>query len=193
VLKEEKVYVLKNKKLRVEIIQLHHDVLVAGHRGRWKMMKLVTRNYWWPGVTRDVGRYVDGCDIYQKMKNRTEAVMEKLKLSKVLEKSWTHLTVDFITKLLLVAGKDTILVVCNRLSKITHFVATIEGTSAEELTRLFRDNVWKLHGLPKSVVSDKGSQFTVELTKKLNQMLGIETKLSMIFHPQTNGQAERMN
>ena len=86
-LKEEKVYVLKNKKLRVEIIQLHHDVLVAGHRGRWKMMKLVTRNYWWPGVTRDVGRYVDGCDIYQKMKNRTEAVMEKLKLSKVLEKS----------------------------------------------------------------------------------------------------------
>ena len=192
-LKEEKVYVLKNKKLRVEIIQLHHDVLVAGHRGRWKMMKLVTRNYWWPGVTRDVGRYVDGCDIYQKMKNRTEAVMEKLKLSKVLEKSWTHLTVDFITKLLLVAGKDTILVVCNRLSKITHFVATTEGTSAEELTRLFRDNVWKLHGLPKSVVSDKGSQFTVELTKKLNQMLGIETKLSMIFHPQTNGQAERMN
>jgi len=193
VLKEEKVYVLKNKKLRVEIIQLHHDVLVAGHRGRWKMMKLVTRNYWWPGVTRDVGRYVDGCDIYQKMKNRTEAVMEKLKLSKVLEKSWTHLTVDFITKLLLVAGKDTILVVCNRLSKITHFVATTEGTLAEELTRLFRDNVWKLHGLPKSVVSDKGSQFTVELTKKLNQMLGIETKLSMIFHPQTNGQAERMN
>jgi len=193
VLKEEKVYVLKNKKLRVEIIQLHHDVLVAGHKGRWKMMKLVTRNYWWPGVTRDVGRYVDGCDIYQKMKNRTEAVMEKLKLSKVLEKSWTHLTVDFITKLLLVAGKDTILVVCNRLSKITHFVATTEGTSAEELTRLFRDNVWKLHGLPKSVVSDKGSQFTVELTKKLNQMLGIETKLSMIFHPQTNGQAERMN
>jgi len=193
VLKEEKVYVLKNKKLRVEIIQLHHNVLVAGHRGRWKMMKLVTRNYWWPGVTRDVGRYVDGCDIYQKMKNRTEAVMEKLKLSKVLEKSWTHLTVDFITKLLLVAGKDTILVVCNRLSKITHFVATTEGTSAEELTRLFRDNVWKLHGLPKSVVSDKGSQFTVELTKKLNQMLGIETKLSMIFHPQTNGQAERMN
>ena len=72
-------------------------------------------------------------------------------------------------------------------------MATTEGTSAEELTRLFRDNVWKLHGLPKSVVSDKGSQFTVELTKKLNQMLGIETKLSMIFHPQTNGQAERMN
>jgi len=63
--------------------------------------------------------------------------------------------VDFIEKLPLVAGKDAILVVCNRLSKMTHFVTTIEGTSAEELARLFRDNVWKLHGLPESIVSDR--------------------------------------
>jgi len=80
------------------------------------------------------------------MKNRTEELVEKLKLSKVLEKPWTYLTVDFITKLPLVAKKDTILVVCNRLFKITHFVATTEETSAEGLaqlfmTQLFRDNV----------------------------------------------------
>jgi len=60
--------------------------------------------------------------------------VEKLKLSKILEKLWTHLTVDFITKLPLVAGKDVILVVCNRLSKITHFVTTMEGTLVEGLT-----------------------------------------------------------
>ena len=64
-----------------------------------------------------------------------------MKLNKVLEKLWTHLTVDFITKLLLVARKDAILVVCNRLSKMTHFVAITEGTIAEGLARLFRDNV----------------------------------------------------
>jgi len=75
------------------------------------------------------------------MKNRVEVPVGKLKLSKVLEKLWTHLMVDFITKLLLVAGKDTILVVCNRLSKMAHFVTTTEGTSAERLARLFRDNV----------------------------------------------------
>ena len=75
------------------------------------------------------------------MKNRTEEVAGKLKLSKMPEKLWTHLMVDFITKLPLVAGKDTILVVCNRLSKITHFVAMIEGTTAEGLVRLFRNNV----------------------------------------------------
>jgi len=64
--------------------------------------------------------------------------------------------VDFITKLLLVARKDVILVVCNKLSKMIHFVATTEGTSAEELVRLFRDNVWKLHGLLESIVLDRG-------------------------------------
>jgi len=64
VLKEEKVYVPKNKELRAEIIQLHHNILVARYGGRWKTMELVMRNCWWPGVTRDVGRYMDSCDMY---------------------------------------------------------------------------------------------------------------------------------
>jgi len=105
------------------------------------MVELVTRNYWWPGVTRDVGKYVEGCDLCQRMKNRTEEPAGKLKLSKVPQKTWSHLMVDFITKLPVVAGKDAILVVCDRLSKMTHFVATTEGTSAEGLARLFRDNM----------------------------------------------------
>ena len=127
------------------------------------------------------------------MKNRTEELVEKLKLSEVPEKPWMHLTVDFIIKLPVVAGKDAILVVCNRLSKIMHFVVTTERTSVKGLVRLFRDNVWRLHGLPESVVSDRGPQFAVELTKELNRMLGIRTKLSTIFHPQTDGQTEYMN
>ena len=101
--------------------------------------------------------------------------------------------VDFITKLLVVARKDVILVVCNRLSKITHFVAITEGTIVEGLARLFRDNVWKLYGLLESVVSDRGPHFAAELMKKLNRMLEIETKLSIAFHPQTDGQTEQMN
>jgi len=63
VLKEGKVYMLKNKELRAEVIQLHHDVPAAGHGRQWKTVELVTRNYWWPGVTRDVGRYVEECDL----------------------------------------------------------------------------------------------------------------------------------
>ena len=79
---------------------------------------------------------LERCNICQRIKNRMKVLVEKLKLSKVLEKLWIHLTVEFITKLLLVAGKDAILVVYNRLSKMTYFVIT-----TEELVRLFRDNV----------------------------------------------------
>ena len=165
VLKEGKVYVPKDEELRAEVIQLYHDVPAAEHGERWKMVELVTRNYWWPGVTRDVGKYVEDCDLYQRMKNRTEEPAGKLKLSEVPQKTWTHLTVDFITKLPVVVGKDAVLVVCDRLSKMIHFVATTEGMLAEGLARMFQDNVWKLHGLPESVVSDRGPQFVAELTK----------------------------
>jgi len=118
------------------------------------------------------------------MKNRTE---------EVLEKPWTYILVDFITKLPMVAGKDAILVVCDRLSKMMHFVAMTEGMIAEGLARLFRDNMWRLHSLPESVVSDRRLQFAVKLTKKLNRMLGIQTKLLTTFHPQTDGQTKHMN
>ena len=140
-LKEEKVYVPKDEELRVEVIWLHHDVPAAGHGRRWKTVELVTRNYWWPGVTRDVGKYVEGYDLCQRMKNRTEELAGKLKLSEVPKKHWAYLTVNFITKLPVVAEKDTILVVCDRLSKMTHFVVTTEGTLAEGLARLFWDNI----------------------------------------------------
>jgi len=73
---------------------------------------------------------------------------------------------------------------------MAHFVATIEETLIEGLARLLRDNVWKLHELPESVISDRGPLFMVELTRKLNRMLGIETKLLILFHLQTNGQTK---
>ena len=190
VLKERKVYVPKDEELRVEIIWLYHDVPVARHGGKWKTTELVMRNYWWPGVTKDIMRYVERCDMCQRMKNRMEVLAGKLKLSEVLEKLWMHLIVDCITKLLLVAGKDAILVVCDRLSKMTHFVAMTERTSVEELARLFRDDIWKLHELPESIVSDRGPQFVAELMKKMNKILRIEIKLSTAFHSQTNGQTK---
>ena len=100
---------------------------------------------------------------------------------------------DFITKLLIVVRKDAILVVCDRLSKMTHFVATTERMSAEKLARLFRDNVWKLHRLLESIVLDRIPQFAAKMIKELNRMLEIQTKLFMLYHPQTDGQTERIN
>ena len=85
VLKEKKIYILKDEVLRVEIIWLHHDVPIVRHGGKWKTTELVIRNYWWPGIIRDMGKYVEGCNICQRTKNRMEELARKLKLSKVLE------------------------------------------------------------------------------------------------------------
>ena len=139
---------------------------------------------------KDVGKYVEECDACQRMKNQTETLVEKLMVNVVPKKVWTHLTVDFITKLPLVAGKDVILVVYDRLSKMAHFVTTTKGMTAEGLARLFRDNVWKLHRLLESVISDRGPQFAAELMRELNRMLEIEMGMSTAFHPQTDGQTE---
>jgi len=109
------------------------------------------------------------------------------------EKAWSHISVDFIMKLPLAQGYDAILVVVDRFTKMGHFIPTTERTSAEGLARLFRDNIWKLHGLPDSIISDRGPQFVTGIMKELNCMLGIKTKLSTAFHPQTDGQMERMN
>jgi len=111
----------------------------------------------------------------------------------VPEKAWTHISADFITKLPLVQGYDSILVVVDRFTKMVHFIPTTEKTSAEGLAQLFRDNVWKLHGLPDSIISDREPQFAVGIIKELNHILGIETKLSTAFHSQTDSQTERMN
>jgi len=122
-----------------------------------------------------------------------EQPVGKLMPNSIPEKPWTYISADFITKLPIAQGYDSILVVVDRLTKMVYFIPTTEKTSAEGLARLFRDNVWKLHGLPESIVSDRGPQFAAGIMQKLNRMLGIKSKLSMAFHSQTNGQMERVN
>ena len=109
------------------------------------------------------------------------------------DKAWMHISADFITKLPLAQGYDSILIVVNCFTKMAHFVPTMEKTTAKGLARLFRDNVWRLHGLPESIISDRGPQFVAGLMRELNELLGIKTKLLTAFHPQTDGQTERMN
>jgi len=76
---------------------------------------------------------------------------------------------------------------------MVHFILTIEKTLAEGLARLFRDNMWKLYGLLESIILDRGPQFVTGLVRELNRILGIKSKLLTVFHPQTDGQIERIN
>ena len=98
---------------------------------------MVTRNYWWPGVTKEVERYMDRCDACQRYKNQSEAPVGKLMPNAIPEIPWSHISADFITKLPLVQEYNAILVVCNCFSKMAYFIATTEKTSAEGLARLF--------------------------------------------------------
>ena len=154
---------------------------------------MVTRNFWWPGVTKEVKQYIEGYDACQRNKNCTEQPAGKLIPNSTPEKPWAYISADFITKLLLAQGYNSILVLVNRLTKMVHFIPTMEKTSAKGLARLFRDNVWKLHGLSESIISDRGPQFAVGMMWELNRMLGIESKLLTVFHPQTDRQTERVN
>jgi len=181
--KEGKVYVPRDDKLRAEIIRLHHDTPVEGHGGQWKMVELVTHNFWWLGITKEMKQYVEGYNICQRNKNHTEQLVGKLMPNSILEKPWMQISADFITKLPLAQEYNSILVVVDRLTKMVYFILTTEKTSAEGLARLLRDNMWKLHGLPESIISDRGPQFAVGLMKELNKMLGIKSKLSTAFHP----------
>jgi len=105
------------------------------------MVELVIRNFWWPRVTKEVKQYVEGCDSCQRNKNHIEQPAGKLMPNLIPEKPWMHILADFITKLPIVQGYNSILVVVDRLMKIVHFIPIIEKTLAEGLARLFRDNV----------------------------------------------------
>ena len=104
-----------------------------------------------------------------------------------------HISADFITKLPLVQGYNSILVVVDRLMKMVYLIPTIEKTLVEGLARLFRNNVWKLHGLLESIILDRGPQFMAGLIRELNKMLEIKSKMSTAFHPQIDRQIERVN
>ena len=142
---------------------------------------------------KEVAKYVEGYNWCQRHKNQAEALAGKLMPNSIPEKPWRHISANFIVKLPLAQGYDAILVVCDCLTKMAHFIPTTEKMLAAGLARLFRDNVWKLHGLLESIILDRGAQFAAEMMKELNKRLGIKTKLSTAYHPQTDGQTEQVN
>jgi len=147
------------------------------------MVELVTRNYWWPGVTKEMKQYVEGCDQCQRIKNGAEMPAEKLRPNKVPERPWQHISVDFITKLPVSKDYNSILVVCNRFSKMSHFVVTTKKIIAEGCLEIMCG----------SCIDCQRMWFVTGLMRELNKMLGIETKLSIAYHSQTDRQMERTN
>ncbi|HWN07996.1 MAG TPA: reverse transcriptase domain-containing protein [Pyrinomonadaceae bacterium] len=188
-----KIYVPNTSDLRRRILSLCHDSKIAGHPGRFKTLELVSRNYWWPNMSRYVGTYTSHCDLCLRTKTRRRLPVGELQPLPIPEERWNTISVDFIVELPESEGYDAVMVAVDSVGKRAHFTETVTTITAVGAANLYLRNVWKLHGLPRRVVSDRGPQFVAAFMTELYRLLGIEAATSTAYHPQTDGQTERVN
>ncbi|QRV83894.1 Retrotransposable element Tf2 protein [Ceratobasidium sp. AG-Ba] len=162
----------------------------AGHQGQARTLELISR-YYWPAMKQQVNRFVETCEICQRSKGHKQYAPQKP--LPIPQKPWEDIAYDFIVKLPESQGMDSILVVIDRFSRQAHFIPCLESTNAEGVADLFIKEVWKLHGLPKTTVSDRGPTFNSQFLKALYAKLSINPKFSTAFHPETDGITERTN
>ena len=184
-----KIYVPKSD-LHQRILSLCHDSKFAGHPGRWKTLELVSWNYWWPQMSRYIGKYISTCDMCLQTKFVFQLPSGELHPLPIPDTPWDTASVDFIVKLLESNGKDAIMVVVDSITKHSHFMSMVTTLTAAGTTQLYLQHVWKHHGPPRKVVSDRGPQFVVEFTKELYRLLGIKLAATTAYHPQGDGQTE---
>ena len=140
-----------------------------------------------------VKNYVTGCDTCQWMKNHPQQPFGLLISNKVPEGPWEIITVDLIVALSVSNGYNAICVVVDRFTKRAHFFPITTKFSAKDLAVLFYDRIYPLHGLPLQIISDRGTQFAANLFQEWCKLLGIESSLTTAYHPQSDGQTERVN
>ena len=188
-----KIYVPDYRDLRRRIVSLYHDSRVAGHPGRWKTLELVSRNYWWPQMSRYIGQYTSTCDLCLRTKTQRHRPIGELHPLPIPDEPWDTISVDFIVELPESSGHDATMVVVDSVNKTAHFIPTFVTISAAGSARLFVHHVWKHHGLPRRVISDRGPQFVADFTRELYRILGIKVAATTAYHPQGDGQTERVN
>ncbi|KAJ9514703.1 hypothetical protein QJQ45_028419 [Haematococcus lacustris] len=188
------VMVPNDPELREYILHEMHDAAYAGHVGITKTLERLSRVFYWDTMRADVRHYVTTCDACQRDKSSTLKPGGLLNPLSIPDYRWESVSMDLITKLPSAShGYDAICVFVDRLSKMVHFVPCKESMNAKGFARLFVDNVFKLHGLPKDMVSDRGPHFHNTFWHHVQKLLGMRGSLSSSYHPQSDGQTERYN
>lgn len=191
---QNQVVVPNSPLLRRRILELCHDARLSGHVGIARTLSLVSRDFYWLTLRRDVEDYVRHCDACQRHKVSNKLYAGKLQPLSVPGRRWESVSMDLIVKLpTTAAGYDSILVFVDRLSKMVHFVPTTETLNAQGFAVLFVNNVVRLHGLPRTLISDRGPQFNNKFWEKVCEILGMDKRMSSAYHPHTDGQTERTN
>lgn len=144
-------------------------------------------------MRQEVIKYVQSCDVCQRIKTGNQFPQGLLQPLPVPHQIWEDISLDFVEGLPNSNGKDCIMVVIDRFTKVGHFIALTHPFNATQVAQLFLDNVFKLHGMPKSMVSDKDKLFTSNFWKELFNSMGTQLCMSTSYYPQTDGQTERLN
>jgi len=190
---EGRIYVPNNEELREEILWEHHDPADVGHPGQHRMMELLKRTYWWPGQKKDVKKYVQGCFKCQPNKVQHQKKAGELHPLEIPQGPWQEISIDIIGPLPKSNEMDAIVIIVDRFTKMIRLKATTTNVSSEEIAKIYKDDIWKLHGIPRKILSDRGPQFASKFMEEFTKALGTKRQLSTAYHPQTDGQMERIN
>ena len=178
--------------VKMDILREAHRTPYTVHPGETKMYRNLKQNFWWKRMKVDIAKYVASCGVCQQVKAEHKKSAGLLKPLEIPEWKWEHITMDFVVGLpRSPRGNDAIWVVVDRLTKCAHFISMKTKNSAPDLVPLYIREVVRLHGVPKSIISDRDPKFVSNFWQRLQNALGTKHTLSTAFHPQTDGQSER--
>jgi transposase InsO family protein len=191
---EKRVCVQQDPELRKLIMQEAHDSPYSIHPGNTQMYMDLKGRFWWSNMKRDVAKYIALCDVYNRVKAEHQKPAGLLQPLPIPEWKWDNIGMDFITGLPRTkSGYDSIWVVVDHLTKVAHFIPMKTTYTSARLAKIYMNRIVCLHGVPKSIVFDRGTQFTSHFWHHLHESLGTRLEFSTAFHPQTDGQIERVN
>ena len=189
----ERIVVPDDYDLRLQIIFEYHDAPTGGHRGREKTYLALSSDFYWPHMYKFVRRYTRACEVCQRVKPYpvSDAPLRPLPIP---TECWKSVSMDFIFGLPQDDhGNNGVLVFVDRFSKMVHLTAVPETITADGSARVFVDTIFRLHGMPLEIVSDRDPRFTAAFWQAVFKRLGTRLKMSTADHPQTDGQTERVN
>ena len=190
---QNKLWVAQNSALQTKIITAFHASALGGHSGVQATYHRIHRLFHWKGLKLAVEDFVKQCQVCQQAKHMNTHLAGLLQPLPIPEGAWQDISMDFIEGLPKSEGYDVILVIVDRFTKCAHFIPIRHPFTAPTIARAVFDNVVKLHGMPKTIVSDRDKIFTSTVWTELFRLLGTRLLFSSAYHPQTDGQTERVN